>query len=423
MSSTGGLAAVNFFLADVQGGLGPFLATWLAGTARWSPERVGLVMTVTGLVGLAFNAPAGAFVDRIGRARLPMAGATLVVVIGTLMLLPVRRFGLVLASQIGVAAGAALVPPALTALTLGIVGKQGFAAQQGRNQAWNHAGNVVASLLIVWLAGAAGAAGGIAAFWVFAAMAVASFLSLLLMRPQDIDPTQARGRSAAEPDVPLRAVLMEPRIMLLCGGLAMFHLSNAAMLPLLGQRLAVMEHGNATRWLAICVIVAQFTMIGVAAATAWSAPRIASSWLFVIPCMVLPVRGLMAVFGWAPEWLLPIQVLDACGAGLLGVSVPILVADYTWGSGRTQTALGAANTFQGIGAALSQILGGFLVVRLGWNWAFLGLSVPALVALAIALRLHVAASGSRTGALFTQPNGEALPAAWRSATPRARLRR
>ena len=84
-------------------------------------------------------------------------------------------------------------------------------------------------------------------------MAVASFLSLLLIRPQDIDPVQARGHSAAEPGVPLRAALMERHIRWLCGGLAMFHLSNAAMLPLLGQRLAVVEHSNATRWLAICV--------------------------------------------------------------------------------------------------------------------------------------------------------------------------
>ncbi len=97
----------------------------------------------------------------------------------------------------------------------------------------------------------------------------------------------------------------------------------------------------------------------------------------------------MAAFGWTPEWLLPIQVLDACGAGLLGVSVPILVADYTWGSGRTQTALGAANVFQGVGAAFSPTLGGMLVVKIGWTWAFLGLSVPAVVALLIAVQLHV----------------------------------
>lgn len=80
--------------------------------------------------------------------------------------------------------------------------------------------------------------------------------------------------------------------------------------------------------------------------------------------------------------------MDACGAGLLGVSVPILVADYSWGSGHTQAALGAANTFQGIGAALSNIVGGVLVQEMGWSWAFLGLTAPSLVALTIAFWLH-----------------------------------
>jgi hypothetical protein len=51
-----GLAAVNFLLADVQGGLGPFLATWLAQAAHWDPARVGLVITVSGLVGLVCSA-------------------------------------------------------------------------------------------------------------------------------------------------------------------------------------------------------------------------------------------------------------------------------------------------------------------------------------------------------------------------------
>ena len=42
----------------LKAGLAFFLATWLAGAARWQPEEVGLVMTVTGLAGLAFNVPA-----------------------------------------------------------------------------------------------------------------------------------------------------------------------------------------------------------------------------------------------------------------------------------------------------------------------------------------------------------------------------
>lgn len=385
MSARTGLAAINFFLADVAGGLGPFLATWLAGAAHWSPERVGIVMTMIGLAGIVFSAPAGALVDAIGRPRLLLAAGTFVVATGTLALLPARTLGPVLLSQIAVAAAAALIAPALTSLTLGIVGKDAFPSQQGHNQAWNHAGNVVASALIAWLAGTAA---GVSAFWVFAGMAVASGLALLMIRSRDVDPERARGHATGASPVPLRSVLTEQRVLLVCIGLMMFHLSNAAMLPLLGQRMADVGHGNATRWLAICVIVAQLTMVGVAMATAWASMRVQRSWLFLIPCLVLPVRGAMAAFAWAPEWLLPIQVLDACGAGLLGVSLPILIADYTWGSGHTQTALGVAGAFQGVGAALSTTLGGVLVAKLGWSWAFLGLSAPAMLALAIALRLH-----------------------------------
>ncbi len=397
MSSVLGLAAVNFFLADVSGGLGPFLATWLAGAAKWSPERVGFVMTAAGLAGLLFNTPAGALVDRLGHPRLLMAAATGVVLAGTLALLPARQFGSVLASQIVVAVGAALIPPALTAMTLGIVGKRGFPRQQGRNQSWNHGGNVVASVLIVLLAGNMA---GIAAFWVFAGMATGSGISLLLIRSADIDETRAHGRDDDDAKaVSLRTVLTDRRILLLCFGLTTFHLGNAAMLPLLGQRLADVGHGNATRWLAICVTVAQFAMIGVAVIAGWAAQRFRQSWLFVIPCCVLPIRGVMAAFGWAPAWLLPIQLLDACGAGLLGVAVPILIADYTWGSGRTQTALGVAATFQGIGASLSTSFGGVLVVQLGWTWAFLGLTAPAAIALAVGLRLHATGSNSKAAAI------------------------
>ncbi len=383
MSPRTGLASVNFFLADVEGGLGPFLATFLAG-AGWSPERVGWVMTIAGLVGLAFNGPAGALVDRAGHPRGLMGLATMVIVIGTLALLPAHAFASVLASQIGVAIAAALMPPALTALTLGIVGKASFPFQQGRNQAWNHGGNVLASGLIAWLAGGSGR---VAVFWVLAAMALASGLSLLLIPARAVDPVRARGTREIAQRASLRSILEDRRVLLVCAGLTLFHLANAAMLPLLGERVAKVGHGDATRWLAICVIVAQVAMTGVALAASWAADRIDRAWLFVIPCMVLPVRTAMAAFAWAPAWLLPIQVMDACGAGLLGVSVPILIADYTWGSGRTQTALGTANTFQGIGASLSNVFGGMLMMRIGWTWGFLGLGAPSLGALAMSLLL------------------------------------
>jgi MFS family permease len=382
-----GLAAVNFFLADVQGGLGPFLATWLAQAAQWDPARVGLVITVSSLVSLVCNTPAGALVDRTRQPRSWVAVSVLATVAGTLALLPARGFAAVLAAQFVAAAGGALTAPALMALTLAIVGKPRFSAQQARNQAWNHVGNVAAAGLV---AGATFVLGAQAAFWVLAGMAAASGLSLLLISAAAIDPARATGHVATTSDTSLMRVLADRRVLALGIALLLFHLGNAAMLPLLGQRMAAIGRGDATRWLAACVIVAQVTMAPVALAAGRAADRVNPAWLLLAACAVLPVRGVLAALATDPAWLVPVQILDACGAGTLGVVVPILVADYTWGSGRTQTALGAVGTLQGIGAALSATLGGVLATWVGWVAAFIGLAVPAVFALALAVRLAAA---------------------------------
>jgi MFS family permease len=66
---------LNFFLADVQTGLGPFLAAYLA-SSGWNPSRVGYVLTFGGLVGVAMQTPAGAVIDSLRRKRA-LLGATL----------------------------------------------------------------------------------------------------------------------------------------------------------------------------------------------------------------------------------------------------------------------------------------------------------------------------------------------------------
>ena len=58
------LEATNFFLADVQIGLGPFLAAYLAG-AGWEPGRVGMALTMGGIITVVLQAPAGAIVDHL----------------------------------------------------------------------------------------------------------------------------------------------------------------------------------------------------------------------------------------------------------------------------------------------------------------------------------------------------------------------
>jgi MFS family permease len=230
-------------------------------------------------------------------------------------------------------------------------------------------------------------------------MAAGSAATLLIIPGSAIDMQRAHGQAVAKTAGVIREVLGNHPLLVLGIALLLFHLGNAAMLPLLGQRMAAIGHGNATRWLAACVVVAQFTMVPVAIIAGRVAGRIDRAWLLLAACCVLPIRGAMAAVAQDPTWLVPIQVLDACGAGTLGVAVPVLVADFTWGSGRTQSALGFVATLQGIGAALSTTIGGLLAVKIGWAAAFLGLSVPAIFAIGLAVRLLDQASSANAAAI------------------------
>src|ERR1700685_3648571 len=65
---------LNFFLADVQTGVGPFLAIYLAGYAGIE-ERIGAALRVGGIAGILAQTPAGALIDQVHRKRTVIAVA------------------------------------------------------------------------------------------------------------------------------------------------------------------------------------------------------------------------------------------------------------------------------------------------------------------------------------------------------------
>ncbi|MCF3945496.1 MFS transporter [Acidiphilium iwatense] len=383
-----GFAAVNFFLADVAGGLGPFLPTWFAEALHWSPEGIGLLMTLGGVFGLAFNTPGGALVDRLGRPKLMVMAGSALILLGVATMVIGHALPFVVAGEIIQAVGAAVVGPAMAAATLGYVGRQHFPSQQGRNAAWSNAGNVSAALLVFLGAKRFGAN---MPLLVLAGMATLTLVALMLLRPPS-GAIARMGLAAGSKPMGWRDFVRQRPIFIFALTLMFFHLGNAAMLPLLGLRLAHFggqgAAGNATRWMSICVIVSQIAMIAVALVVGRLAERYGRIPLLIGACAILPVRAGIAAFGIAPVWLFPIEILDAMGAGTLGVITPPLAADLSWGSGRTQTVLGFVMTVQGIGASLSNALGGTLIGLIGWKLAFLGLGIPPLIALGLAFTLR-----------------------------------
>ncbi|SKA39245.1 Predicted arabinose efflux permease, MFS family [Enhydrobacter aerosaccus] len=377
------LEALNFFMADIQAGLGPFLGVFLLAHG-WKSGLIGSVMTIGGIAGMLVTTPLGALVDGTRRKRLYIIVPCICVVLASALVLGSQAFWVVAASQVASAMASAALAPAIAGMTLGLVRQAGFNRQMGRNQAFNHAGNMVGA----GLSGLLGWQFGYPAVFALAALfGVLAIVSVLTIPPAAIDDRAARGladKDEGSAQASGLAVLLDCKPLLaLAAALLLFHFGNAAMLPLYGLAVVDAEHTDGPGFVALTIVVAQAVMI-VASLVAMRLAEQRGYWLvLMISFLALPLRGLIAAGCIAPWGVFPVQILDGVGAGLQSVAVPGLVARLLDGTGRINVGQGAVMTLQGIGAALSPAVGGWIAERLGYPAAFLALGGIALGSIAI----------------------------------------
>src|ERR1700712_3190881 len=246
------LSLLNFLLADVQNGMGPYVTVFLTASAGWDAASMGMALAAQNIAQVAAQTPAGALIDRWPRTRELIAGAALLVAVACVAIASSPTRDIVLPAQVGIGIAGAVLPSAMAALSLGLVGRAAFDRRMGDNQTWNAAGNVVAALLI----------GGIGAFlprtamfYAVAALSVAACVTVLRIPKRAIDFTLVRGADieptdAASTNEPQRAsipaparegvwqLLRDPRLNRLLIACVLFHMANAAMLPLVTQLLS-----------------------------------------------------------------------------------------------------------------------------------------------------------------------------------------
>ena len=267
--------------------------------------------------------PAGLVVDALRAKRALVAGSGLLVALGCLAIVLFPNFFLVVGTQAMLGAASAVIPPALAALSLGLVGRRLFPARISRNEAFNHAGNFAAALL-------AGTVGQWLGYhWIFyfvCLFAVASAAIVCLIKPQEIDHELARGGESGggenRPGQPARAMpfrdLFRKRdLRIFLASVVLFHFGNAAMLPMAGQVLAKTHPGSDIRALSACIITAQLVMVGVAWCVGRASARgIGRKPVFLLALAILPVRGVLFSFASGPYAVVAIQLLDGVAAGI-----------------------------------------------------------------------------------------------------------
>jgi predicted MFS family arabinose efflux permease len=378
-----GLDWFIFFVADVQTGFGPFVSVFLT-TQRWTQVDIGLVLSAAGFVSLIGQMPGGALVDAARSERVVAGIAIAAICISALGYAALPVFPMVLSAAVLHSLASCVLGPAMAAISLGLVGHAAIGERFGRNARFASVGNGLA-------AAAMGACGYFlsarAVFIVTVLLLVPALFALRSITPAEIDPERAHGASSLRRANKQRTKpgdLMQNRPLLIFAGcLLLFHLANAAMLPLMGSVVTMRSSQWATLLIAACIVVPQLL---VAALSPWIGNR-AQVWgrrpLLIVGFAALPVRGLLFALVASPSLLVVVQLLDGVTAAVFSVMVPLVIADLTRGTGRFNLGQGIIGTATGIGASLSATFAGYISDHFGSQSAFAALAAIAFVGLGV----------------------------------------
>ena len=373
---------LNFFIADVETGIGPFVSMYLSAGHHWNPAQIGLVIGSQNIAGFLAQTPAGWLIDRVHGKKWLLAAAAVVISAGALLIVSVPGFALQMVNQVAIGIAAALVAPTIAAISLGLVGRRAFGRRVGRNAAFSHGGNVTTALFAGYLGYLVGQQ------WIFYASALLGLMvlgSLFFIRDHDIDNDAARElpTESQNPDrvASLSEVFATTKLGMFIAAVAIFHIANAAMLPLAGQELARLIPGKSSLYMSACIVTAQFVMVPVSYFTGRVANPFGRKRLYLFAFLVLALRGTLFALGRNPAYIVGVEAIDGVGTAMATVLEVLIVSDLAKGTGRFNLMLGFVQAGVSVGAFMGNSVGGMVARSHGFPPAFASLAIIAVIGL------------------------------------------
>jgi MFS family permease len=150
-------------------------------------------------------------------------------------------------------------------------------------------------------------------------MALLSIVSVLTIRADAIDYDRARGlhdgpSTSHEKPSGLSVLMSNRGLLIFCLCCVIFHLANAAMLPLVRQKLALQDKNQGTPLMSGCIVAAQVVMVPMAILVGRRADIWGRKHLFLAGLAILSLRGFLycriIVFGCLRSKVLMASALD-----------------------------------------------------------------------------------------------------------------
>jgi MFS family permease len=367
---------LNFFVANVQTGFGPFIASYLAAN-KWTQGEIGLMLSVGTISAMASQLPAGALVDAMRNKKFAALSAIIAIIVSALLLAASPTFVPVFAAEVLHGFASCMLVPAMAAISLALVSRADLGDRLGRNARWASIGSALTAALM----GAFGEYLSLrSVFFLTAALALPAIFALRMIHydAPPVVPRASSGKSRLTPEgeerESLRELLKDRRLLIFAACVVLFHLSNAAMLNLAAGEVTAHMGDNVQLVIAACIIVPQFL---VAAMSPWVG-RQAQKWgrrpVLILGFCALPVRAILFAGVSSPYLLVPVQMLDGISAAVFGVMLPLIAADVAGGRGHYNLTIGFFGLAAGVGATLSTAAAGFAADRFGTAMSFFGLA-------------------------------------------------
>ena len=405
------LSWLNLLVAQMQTAFGGFLAVYLTAHA-WNRTDLGLALSIGTATVMLCQIPAGALVDLIPSKRLAAGLAIAAIALCTLVIGIRPSLWSVLSAEALHGAASCVLTPAIAAITLTLARPDRLGERLGRNVQYAAIGSGIA-------AAAMGMVGYYLShrfiFFLGAACGLAALIALRAIRTNAAPPPpQVRTRTIDRPSPPPGKAMPGRPLLIFATCMGLFQLGNAAILPIAANAVALAHGRSADLVIAAAIFLPQI----LAATFSPRFGRLTETWgrrpILLLGLIALPVRAILCAANSSPTAVIAFQALDGLSAAILGLMVPLVVADLTRATGRFNLAMGIVGLAIGIGATLSTLLAGWIADIYGDQMAFV-----ALAAMGAAAVILAAAKFRETGTqvFFFEKNQQKTLSDWSPAKP------
>ena len=335
------------------------------------------------IAGVLGQIPGGAITDAITWKRGFAALGILMSMGAALIFAAAPQFALVFVAEILDGLTAAIVPLAIAAISLGLVGQRAMSSRTGRNYRFAAAG-IVVTAVAQGLIGSCFAKNAI--FFATAALCVPALVALSFIKPDEIDYCRARNAVPGEGAKPqtVRTIVRNRTLLYFVLCLVLFQFADASVIPLLSQNIGTSKAETSSLQITGLIVTAQLVVMFLAPWVGYLSEGYGRKPLLMLGFGLESIRSVLLSSTTNYGFLLVGQLLGGLASAIVEVLIIVIITDLTAGTGRFNLVGGTVTMLMGIAGAISVAASGFIFHMAGHSLAFVMFAAVAGIATILA---------------------------------------